>query len=1672
MAQIPLQDYLEEIDTLIDESRLGEAIAHCRHILEHYPRYVGAYRLLGKAFLEQNAYADAADVFRRVLSADPEDFLAHVGLAIVHKQDEAFSEALWHMERAFEQDPYNPAIQEEMKELYGRRDGLAPEQVPLTRGALARLYVKGGLYQQAVAELHDLLAAGTERLDLEALLAEALWRDGRRVDAVERCQDILARLPLCIKANAILAEVWLLTGREDEAQEYLQRLQELTRLSRDQLSGDTPPVRAFRADGATLLPEQVLIERLPEDKAFGAASAGEEAGWVQEIDFEGSEALDEDFDWLEAMQGEPEEAEVAAALLDDDSEEEVMDWLRDVAAQGEATDEMADEPADVAEAEHEMVSEESGRLAESVEDSEKAVTDDLPDWFEEVGDEEVDLGATADWFSEPVAGEAGFDEEMEWEAWMASGREEAPVGDEDEDEDWLAGIADEDETEFESEPALEDDSFPDWLQDEEEAAAAADEAGSVIEADVQAGDTPDGQLQVEELAMGTTDDHGNEWEEHPDEEAHHSDRPEAEETTPDEDLDWLDELKEAGETEQAGEDLAAAAPGDLPDWLRDEMEDAADSGETLDWLEEAHGEGSMRDDKAEELPAGDMPEWLQEEAHEVTSDASDEDEGEVLADDDLSWLDQIAAGAGEPIEEGPTMEWPETESGESEIPGDVPPEPAASEEEAPSEASPEISFEGSEGEGSEETPGEIEGAPETTAGAAEAEGVEPAEATDVPEDLDDAMDWLEQMAAEGEPAGEPETAAEMEAETGLDWLDELAVGAGDEEEGLEAMPAEDASASEEDSPVGERDEIEAEPEIEEPAATAGDQVEPEQEAAQIEETLAAEPEEADDLDWLDEMAAEDEGRLEDLPEDEDLVDAEELESLLGAAEPGADEVELEGEPVAEEPEPSLPEEEPILEEAPTPEEVAEPQEAAAEAPEDEDETDLDWLDEIAAEEIDGEEGLPGDEDFVGDEEAETPLEAAEERPPEAAELPVEEPAEEPTEVSAEVQPEDLSDVPEDEEEAMAWLEQLAAKQGASLDELPSLQETEPPTGEEHPDTAEEAPDWLDELDVEEAEAEPEVEAQAPEIDAGEEEPVAEEDLEWLDDLVAGAEEEAAEEDVDWLAEEEAADAEAAAEMEAAVEEDLSWLDDLETEEAEAEAEAVAEPETSEDVDEAMAWLEELAAEEEGPVEAEAEEAVPETAAPDDVIAGLSDEIPDDPDEALAWLEQLAGAEAAEAPETPVVEEQSTPVAPQDVVAARAQAEAAALHEETPAAEEEDFEADQEAAPVEAEAEYEEALAEPAVDEEAEPAMEAPAVDEAEVPEEMELFAEEAGLDIPEDPDEAMAWLERLAARQGASLDELPSVETAEGDVETPEWIAREMEETAEAEETIAPEEPVVEEEAVAEEQVPAEAEEEPVEEEPLEELPAFEDLDALEEEIYPEEAAAIEEEAAVPEDMVAPEDAVLPEDVASEEMVEEEPPAEELAVEEEPAEEPEPTFAEDLDDDFLGELTEEDFDDSLPDWLKVDEGAGFGWGDAESDVTSWLQAEEEATQYDLEVPEGPAGWETPEEVESVTEEEAPPIEEEMPAPGPLPPAATLDLDQERLESARAALDAGDVEAAVSDYRALLDAGEGMNALIAEMEIQVAAHKQASLHELLGDTYMRNGQLQKALDAYRQALDQL
>ena len=87
MAEVSLRAYLHEIEKDIESGRTDQAVAHSRHILHTYPKYVDAYRLLGKSYLESQRYTDAGDIFQRVLSSIPDDFVAHVGMSIIREDE-------------------------------------------------------------------------------------------------------------------------------------------------------------------------------------------------------------------------------------------------------------------------------------------------------------------------------------------------------------------------------------------------------------------------------------------------------------------------------------------------------------------------------------------------------------------------------------------------------------------------------------------------------------------------------------------------------------------------------------------------------------------------------------------------------------------------------------------------------------------------------------------------------------------------------------------------------------------------------------------------------------------------------------------------------------------------------------------------------------------------------------------------------------------------------------------------------------------------------------------------------------------------------------------------------------------------------------------------------------------------------------------------------------------------------------------------------------------------------------------------------------------------------------------------------------------------------------------------------------------------------------------------
>ena len=224
--QVTLEAYADQNRALIDNQRNNEALAICKHILRYYPKHLDTYRQMGEAYLNLQDLETAKDIFSRVLSANPEDMIAYIGLSAIFEQNRLYEEAVWYLERAYELSPENIEIQNELLRLYPEIGIRMQQHVEMTHGALARLYIGEGLYPQAIQELESLIDQSPNRFDARAALAETLWHAGYLRQAAEVSEKLLGTLPYCLKANLLLGTIWKESG-VTEGDIHLQRAQEV-----------------------------------------------------------------------------------------------------------------------------------------------------------------------------------------------------------------------------------------------------------------------------------------------------------------------------------------------------------------------------------------------------------------------------------------------------------------------------------------------------------------------------------------------------------------------------------------------------------------------------------------------------------------------------------------------------------------------------------------------------------------------------------------------------------------------------------------------------------------------------------------------------------------------------------------------------------------------------------------------------------------------------------------------------------------------------------------------------------------------------------------------------------------------------------------------------------------------------------------------------------------------------------------------------------------------------------------------------------------------------------------------------------------------------------------------------------------------------------------------------
>jgi tetratricopeptide (TPR) repeat protein len=416
MEQVTLRDYCEEARSLVQSGESDRAIHITRYILHHYPRHVDSYRVLGQALLTAGNYQEASRQFRRVLSADPEDVAARIGLAEIYQATGDLDKAIWQMQRATDLSPGDSALRMQLRRLLNtRQGGDAVEQLEITRAALGRIYARGGLYAKAVQEFKAVLEQNPARVDVQASLAEALWRDGRHLEAAEVCHRILERLPNALKANLIIGALWLESSQTDEAEPHLRLAQALDpeNIVAQSLFGEKSP----------LLPLPVKIERLGEEEIEGAQLKPPPIAPAESMPaFQGLEPA---IDWMSKLHEED-----ATFMMSDekrpDDEFELPDWLQGVG--DDLLEEEEDQAAAPSSPERDAVEEDEtpawlenlvARAEETRESgaSVPAEPGEMPDWLQELRPEvpeeaPADL-STPDWLASIAAGQSPDEPESE-----------------------------------------------------------------------------------------------------------------------------------------------------------------------------------------------------------------------------------------------------------------------------------------------------------------------------------------------------------------------------------------------------------------------------------------------------------------------------------------------------------------------------------------------------------------------------------------------------------------------------------------------------------------------------------------------------------------------------------------------------------------------------------------------------------------------------------------------------------------------------------------------------------------------------------------------------------------------------------------------------------------------------------------------------------------------------------------------------------------------------------------------------------------------------------------------------------------------------------------------------------------------------------------------------------
>ncbi len=268
-----LRDFLQWGEQALDlhNFELSEDIA--RHLLRQSPSNLAARALLGRVYLKSGQLEQAEEQLLQSLDMDPEDVDILTSLAELLESLGKDAARLDVLRRAFECDPTLTDIKQQMIAIERGSGGGDNGNGFLTRTGLARIHLRSGLLEHAIAEFRQLLEDSQVHWSAQVALMEAYWLNGNRQATSRLADEIVREHPNCLKAILLSADVRAHMGLIDQARQLFERARQVDpdfTLARILYPANGPSRLPLPSDDAEI---DVPIDMLQEIEAAFAATS-------------------------------------------------------------------------------------------------------------------------------------------------------------------------------------------------------------------------------------------------------------------------------------------------------------------------------------------------------------------------------------------------------------------------------------------------------------------------------------------------------------------------------------------------------------------------------------------------------------------------------------------------------------------------------------------------------------------------------------------------------------------------------------------------------------------------------------------------------------------------------------------------------------------------------------------------------------------------------------------------------------------------------------------------------------------------------------------------------------------------------------------------------------------------------------------------------------------------------------------------------------------------------------------------------------------------------------------------------------------------------------------------------------------------------------------------------